>query len=108
MDAIMWIKNLYKYVMGTFIMCIPIHINGSYNMDKEIVYGSEGSFYYVEPYALIWQNDNYYLIGRFQETDEMRHYRLDRIRGAKISEESFVRQEFHLKEYVDQSFMMVA
>ncbi|HLR52858.1 MAG TPA: WYL domain-containing protein [Candidatus Avamphibacillus sp.] len=87
---------------------VLIYQYGRYNVDKEFVYGRDGSFYYVEPYALIWQNDNYYLIGRFQETDEMRHYRLDRIRGAKISEESFVRQEFHLQEYVDQSFMMFA
>src|SRR5699024_624326 len=81
---------------------------GRYNVDKEFVYGRNGNLYYVEPYALIWQNDNYYLIGRFQETNEMRHYRLDRIRGAKISEKSFVRQQFHLQEYVDQSFMMFA
>lgn len=81
---------------------------GRYNVDKEFVYGRDGTFYYVEPYALIWQNDNYYLIGRFKETDEMRHYRLDRIREITISEESFVRQPFELQEYVDQSFMMFA
>lgn len=81
---------------------------GRYNVDKEFVYGRDGNLYYVEPYALIWQKDNYYLIGRFQETDEMRHYRLDRIREIQISEETFRRDEFHLQEYVDQSFMMFA
>lgn len=81
---------------------------GRYNVDKQFVYGRDGDLYYVEPYALIWQNDNYYLIGRFQENDEMRHYRLDRIRDISISEESFVKKEFHLQEYVNQSFMMFA
>src|SRR5699024_4333121 len=99
------IDQVYRAISEKKVL---IYQYGRYNVDKEFVYGRDGSFYYVEPYALIWQNDNYYLIGRFQETDEMRHYRLDRIRGAKISEESFVRQEFHLQEYVDQSFMMFA
>jgi len=81
---------------------------GRYNVDKQFVYGRDGDLYYVEPYALIWQNDNYYLIGRFQENDEMRHYRLDRIRDISIREKSFVKKEFHLQEYVNQSFMMFA
>lgn len=81
---------------------------GRYNVNKKFEYGRNGDLYYVEPYALIWQNDNYYLIGRFQENDEMRHYRLDRIREISISEESFVKREFHLQEYVNQSFMMFA
>lgn len=81
---------------------------GRYNVNKKFEFGRNGVLYYVEPYALIWQNDNYYLIGRFQENDEMRHYRLDRIREISISEESFVKREFHLQEYVNQSFMMFA
>lgn len=81
---------------------------GRYNVNKKFEFGRNGDLYYVEPYALIWQNDNYYLIGRFQENDEMRHYRLDRIREISISEESFVKREFHLQEYVNQSFMMFA
>ncbi len=79
---------------------------GKYNVEKEFEYGRDGEQYRVEPYALIWQNDNYYLIGRFIETDEMRHYRLDRIRNIEIEECGFTRREFHLQEYVDQSFLM--
>src|SRR5699024_9686528 len=81
---------------------------GRYNVDKKFEYGREGHLFRVEPYALIWQNDNYHLIGRFQKNDEMRHYRLDRIRDIAISEESFVKREFHLQEYVNHSFMMFA
>jgi|SRR5690625_969298 len=80
---------------------------GRYNMDKEFEWRRDGETYYVEPYALIWQNDLYYLIGRFQPTNEIRHYRLDRIRDIHISDETFKKDEnFHLQQYIDKSFHM--
>ncbi|MFC4023476.1 helix-turn-helix transcriptional regulator [Oceanobacillus longus] len=81
---------------------------GKYNIHKEFEYNRDGDQYFVEPYALIWQNDYYYLIGRFQQNDQMRHYRLDRIRHIKINETKFVRKNFNLQDYVNQSFHMFA
>lgn len=81
---------------------------GKYNMKKEFEYNREGSTYEVEPYALIWQNDFYYLIGRFRGTGEMRHYRLDRMRNIRLSEERFRKDEINIQDYVDQSFHMFA
>jgi len=80
---------------------------GDFNVQKEFVYRREENLYYVEPYALIWQNDLYYLIGKFQETQEIRHYRLDRIRNINIIEETFVKEKgFELQPYVDNTFHM--
>ncbi|MFD1363483.1 helix-turn-helix transcriptional regulator [Lentibacillus salinarum] len=81
---------------------------GKFNVQKQFVYHREGTFYHVEPYALIWQNDYYYLIGIFQDTNELRHYRLDRIRNISVSDESFKKRDFNLQEYVNQSFHMFA
>ncbi|WP_163969426.1 helix-turn-helix transcriptional regulator [Oceanobacillus halotolerans] len=81
---------------------------GKYNVNKEFEFHRDGATYHVEPYALIWQNDYYYLIGRFQDTDEIRHYRLDRIRNIAIIEEMYEPREFNLQEYVNQSFHMFA
>lgn len=82
---------------------------GRYNMAKEFEFRREGMTYTVEPYALIWQNDYYYLIGRFQLTGEIRHYRLDRMRHVQLSEEKYRRdQDFDLQTYVDQTFHMFA
>src|SRR5699024_5041868 len=36
---------------------------GKFNVDKTFIYHRNGDTYHVEPYALIWQNDYYYLIG---------------------------------------------
>lgn len=80
---------------------------GDYTVEKNFELRRDGGFYYVEPYALIWQNDLYYLIARFQETDELRHYRLDRMREIEKTELRFKRDKsFELQSYVDNSFHM--
>ncbi|KGX92758.1 transcriptional regulator [Pontibacillus halophilus JSM 076056 = DSM 19796] len=81
---------------------------GKYNMKKEFEYNRDGGTYYVEPYALIWQNDFYYLIGKFKETGEMRHYRLDRMRNIELSDDRFKKEDFYIQDYVDHSFHMFA
>ncbi|MEI3604301.1 WYL domain-containing protein [Pseudogracilibacillus sp. SE30717A] len=80
---------------------------GDFNVRKEFDYRRDGELYFVEPYALIWQNDLYYLIGKFQETKEIRHYRLDRIKEITILDETFVKEKgFELQPYVDNTFHM--
>lgn len=81
---------------------------GRYNVNKAFEYSRDGKWYNVEPYALIWQHDFYYLIGRYLETDEMRHYRLDRIRNIEITNNTFKKEPFELQAYVDKSFHMFA
>lgn len=81
---------------------------GKFNVKKEFEYHRNAERYHVEPYALIWQNDYYYLIGLFQENGELRHYRLDRIRNIEVSDQPFVKKNFNLQEYADRSFHMFA
>ncbi|HEY4601791.1 MAG TPA: WYL domain-containing protein [Cerasibacillus sp.] len=81
---------------------------GKYNVNKQFTHNRNGERYEVEPYALIWQNDYYYLIGRFIKEDEIRHYRLDRIRYIELSERTFRKQDFDLESYVNRSFHMFA
>lgn len=81
---------------------------GRYNVNKDFVHSRDGELYYVEPYGLIWQQDFYYLIGRYQPKDEIRHYRLDRIRNIQLTDETFKRGDFQLQEYVDKTFHMFA
>nr|WP_246364114.1 WYL domain-containing protein [Halobacillus locisalis] len=81
---------------------------GKYNLNKEFEFHRGGDFYEVEPYALIWRNDYYYLIGKYRGTGEMRHYRLDRMRDMQITDERFRREDFTIQDYVDQSFHMFA
>ena len=50
-----------------------------YNVRKEKVYRREGKRYHVSPYALIWDNENYYLAAYDHDHGELRHYRVDKM-----------------------------
>lgn len=45
-----------------------------------------GAFYEVSPYALIWRDENYYLIAFHHESKTVRHYRVDRMENVEITE----------------------
>ena len=50
-----------------------------YNLDKDRVFRKGGSFYHVSPYALILDNENYYLLGYDEDDELMKHFRVDKI-----------------------------
>lgn len=57
-----------------------------YNVDKERVMRHDGELYNVSPYALNWDDENYYLIG-FDHKDEMiKHYRVDKMLNISLGE----------------------
>lgn len=104
--------NLIKYNIDKIHHAIAenrvvSYLYGQFNVHKDFDYRRNKSRYYVAPYALIWQNDLYYLIGKFLETDEIRHYRLDRMRDTEITDQTFKKERnFQLKPYVDNLFYM--
>lgn len=59
-----------------------------YNNRKELVEKTPGYTYLVSPFALIFDNENYYLIAYFEEAKEVRHYRVDRMQNVTILDES--------------------
>ncbi len=59
-----------------------------YNNRKELTEKTKGYTYKVSPFALIFDNENYYLIGFFEEKGEVRHYRVDRMQSVKMLDES--------------------
>lgn len=79
---------------------------GQYNLNKRFEYSHDGGFYEVEPYELIWKKDNYYLIGKFVETGDLRHYRIDRIRDIELMFRRFKIEPFEFEAYIDKSFNM--
>lgn len=81
---------------------------GKYNVAKAFELNRDGAWYQAEPYALVWQNDYYYLIAKHLETGELRHYRLDRMRNIELKAETFKRDQFDTSQYIDQTFHMFA
>lgn len=70
----------------------------------------DGKLYDVSPYALIWDDENYYMVGYDNETDLKKHYRVDRIIELMITEEKRKGEEtfkgFDLSRYNKSAFSM--
>ena len=57
-----------------------------YSVSKERTFRKGGQEYAVSPYALTWNNENYYLIAFDSETSQTRHYRVDKMASIRISD----------------------
>lgn len=42
----------------------------------------------INPYALIWANDHYYLIGNYSKYDNLIHLRIDRLKSVTVTDET--------------------
>lgn len=80
---------------------------GRYNLEKDFVLSHNGEIYHLEPYALIWNQDYYYLIGKYNGK-EVRHYRLDRIKHICLQDQSFENPDFKVASYLKKTFKMYA
>lgn len=54
--------------------------------NKEKVYRREGAEYRVEPYCLVWDNAQYYLVGKIPDGEETRHYRVDKMDSVTVTD----------------------
>lgn len=45
---------------------------------------SSGNRVTVSPYALVWSNDKYYMVGNSRKYDAINNYRIDRMKGIEI------------------------
>ena len=78
---------------------------------KEKVLKHDGKDYVISPWALTWDDENYYLVAYDSQASLIKHYRVDKITGIKILEEkregaeSF--KEFDMAIYSKSVFGMV-
>ena len=79
------------------------------DLEKHLRY--DGAEYQISPYALIWRQDRYYLIGNFERYRTLSYYRLDRIRALRLLDEPIVPMEellgpnadIQMKEYINRN-----
>lgn len=57
-----------------------------YTVDKERRYRKDGAHYEISPYALIWDDENYYLLGWDDTAGIMKHFRVDKMTGIAATE----------------------
>ncbi|WP_336822739.1 WYL domain-containing protein [Sporosarcina sp. USHLN248] len=80
---------------------------GRYGTDLNFHLSNEGQDYLVHPLGLVWNNDRYYLVAYFPSADEIRQYRVDRMRSVRVRDEQFIPDPyFDLQEYTKKMFHM--
>ena len=72
-----------------------------YTVEKERRYRHEGAFYEVSPFALIWDDENYYMLAWDSSAEKMKHYRVDKM--EKVSLTDTEREGINEFEKVDMS-----
>lgn len=58
-----------------------------WNVEKKMELRKNGEFYCISPWALSWDNENYYLIGFDNEAGIIKHYRVDKMLHIDLMEE---------------------
>ena len=68
----------------------------------------------ISPYALVWSEDKYYLVGNYEKYDNLSHYRIDRIENVTITDEPSryfeevcrYKNNFDTGDYISKTFRM--
>lgn len=59
-----------------------------YTVSKERKFRHDGADYLVSPFALIWDDENYYMLAWDSKYQIMKHYRVDKMHGVKVADEA--------------------
>lgn len=57
-----------------------------YNLKKEPVFRKNGSWYVVSPYALTWDDENYYMVAYDAQAEQIKHYRVDKMTDITMTD----------------------
>ena len=81
-----------------------------WNRKKEMELRRDGNWYYTSPWALMWDDENYYLITYDRYYDKIVHYRVDKMLDIEILPEKREGQEqfeaFNMPRYSKSLFGM--
>ncbi len=57
-----------------------------YTVSKERRFRHDGAFYEVSPFALIWDDENYYMLAWDSAASKMKHYRVDKMDKVSLTD----------------------
>ncbi|MBQ8803889.1 MAG: WYL domain-containing protein [Tyzzerella sp.] len=96
-------KALFENVQITFQYT-------EWTSQKELRLKKNGEYYVVSPWALIWADENYYLVAFDKKADMLKHYRVDKMKNLsllkekRLGKEKF--QDFDLPAFAKKTFAM--
>ena len=81
-----------------------------WNLNKEMVPRKDGRLYRLSPWALVWDDEKYYLVAYDSRHSKILHYRVDKMTGISIADEPREGQEafrrFNIAHYTNTLFGM--
>ncbi|MCR5089833.1 MAG: WYL domain-containing protein [Oscillospiraceae bacterium] len=57
-----------------------------WNTDKKMEFRHDGAWYEISPWALMWDDENYYLVAYDDREGRIKHYRVDKMVNLSVSE----------------------
>ena len=82
----------------------------NWNDKKEMVLRHDGEFYYVSPWALSWDDENYYLVAYDSKNEKIKHYRVDKMIKLSVVDEKregrSLFERFNGADYAKKNFSM--
>lgn len=102
--------NVDKIQQGILSNCKIKFTYYQWNIKKQLVPKKNGASYIVSPWALTWDDENYYLIGFDSDAQIVKHYRVDKMREISIVSESREGEEefdnFDIAKFAKSTFGM--
>ena len=81
-----------------------------WNVAKKMELRKNGAWYQLSPWGLMWDDENYYLVGYDSEDDKIKHYRVDKMIHIAVTEKKREGRDkykaFNLPRYTKSLFGM--
>ncbi|MGD9678336.1 MAG: helix-turn-helix transcriptional regulator [Vulcanibacillus sp.] len=77
-----------------------------YTIDKKKRYRNDGNKYIASPYALTWDDENYYMISYYEKYNNITHFRVDKMEDIEITDQKCHYEDINIVEYTKKIFSM--
>ena len=81
-----------------------------WNVEKKRVLRKDGAIYRISPWALLWDDENYYMVGYDSESSMIKHYRVDKMlelyMDRSLREGKDIFERIDMTQYSKQVFGM--
>lgn len=77
-----------------------------YSLDKKKRYRNNGKRYIASPYALTWDDENYYMISYYEKYEGITHFRVDKMEKIEITDQDCYKTDINIVEYTNKIFSM--
>ena len=81
-----------------------------WKVEKKMELRKDGAWYQISPWGLMWDDENYYLVGYDAEDDKIKHYRVDKMLRISVTDKrregKDAYKKFDLPRYTKSLFGM--